>query len=71
MEVHAQKEPGWSITAIANHLGRDRKTIRSYLTGERTPGVRARSTPDPLESFVPYLTQRLQRHGAQPERPFD
>jgi hypothetical protein len=29
---------GWSISAIARHLGRDRKTIRAYLDGERTPG---------------------------------
>jgi len=59
VEVHALKERGWSITAIANHLGRDRKTIRAYLNGDRVPGVRARSAPDPLEPFVPYLTQRL------------
>ena len=59
VEVHALKERGWSITAIANHLGRDRKTIRAYLNGERVPGVRARSARDPLEPFVPYLAQRL------------
>jgi transposase len=59
VEVDALKERGWSITAIANHLGHDRKTIRAYLKGERTPGVRARCAPDPLEPFVPYLTQRL------------
>ncbi|MHB1210295.1 MAG: terminase gpP N-terminus-related DNA-binding protein, partial [Acidimicrobiales bacterium] len=34
VEVHALKERGWSITAIATHLGRDRKTIRAYLNGE-------------------------------------
>ena len=59
VEVHALKERGWSITAIANHLGRDRKTIRAYLNGERVPGVRACSAPDPLQPFVPYLQQRL------------
>ncbi len=59
MNVHALKERGWSIRAIANHLGGDRKTIRAYLNGERTPGVRVRSVPDPLEPFVSYLTQRL------------
>ena len=59
MNVHALRERGWSIVAIANHLGRDRKTIRAYLDGERTPGVRVRSALDPLEPFVPYLTQRL------------
>jgi transposase len=59
VEVHALKERGWTITAIATHLGHDRKTIRSYLNGERVPGVRVRVAPDPLEPFVPYLTQRL------------
>ena len=59
VNVHALKERGWSVTAIPNHLGRDRKTIRAYLNGERVPGVRVRSAPDPLEPFVPYLTQRL------------
>jgi transposase len=59
VEVHALKERGWSITAIAYHLGRDPKTIRAYLKGERTPGVRVRSAPDPLEPFTPYLRQRL------------
>jgi transposase len=59
VEVHALKERGWSITAIANHLGRDRKTIRAYLNGERVPGVRVRCAPDPLEPFVPYLRQRF------------
>lgn len=41
------------------HHGHDRKTTRAYLNGERVPGVRVRSAPDPLEPFVPYLTQRL------------
>ncbi len=59
VEVHALKERGWSITAIANHLGHDRKTIRAYLNGDRVPGVRVRCAPDPLEPFVPYLRQRL------------
>lgn len=59
VEVHVLKERGWTITAISNHLGRDRKTIRAYLNGERAPGIRRRSVPDRLEPFVPYLTQRF------------
>ena len=49
MEVHALKERGWTITAIANHLGHDRKTIRDYLKGERTPGVRMRVRASPTK----------------------
>ncbi|MDA8283341.1 MAG: transcriptional regulator, partial [Actinomycetota bacterium] len=33
---------GWSVSAIARHLGRDRKTVRSYLAGQTEPGPRLR-----------------------------
>jgi transposase len=59
VEVHALRKRGWSISAIARHTGRDRKTVRSYLSGERMPGVRARSSPDPFEPFIDYVTARL------------
>lgn len=58
VEVHALRERGWSIAAIARHLDRDPKTIRAYVRGERTPG-RRRSAPDPLGPFVPYLAARF------------
>ena len=41
VEVHALARRGWSVSAIARHLGRDRKTVRGYLQGKRQPGVRA------------------------------
>lgn len=59
VEVHALHKRGWTIAAIARHTGRDRKTIRDYLSGRRSPGVRARSGPDPFEPFVEYVTARL------------
>jgi hypothetical protein len=59
VEVHALKERGWSISAIARHTGRDRKTIRAYLSGERQPGVRVQSDPDPFEPFVVYVKARF------------
>jgi transposase len=59
VEVHALARRGWSISAIARHLGRDRKTVRAYAAGERQPGVRRRPAPDPLERFVPYLAARF------------
>ena len=59
VEVHALARRGWSISAIARHLGRDRKTVRAYLSGERSPGVRRRAAPDPLEPFVTYLRARF------------
>lgn len=59
VEAHALRNRGWSISAIARHLGRDRKTVRAYLEGRREPGVRQRSEPDALERFVPYLKARF------------
>jgi transposase len=59
VEAHALRKRGWSISAIARHLGRDRKTVRDYLEGRREPGVRRRAGPDPLERFVAYLSARF------------
>ncbi|MEV7182440.1 IS21 family transposase [Kitasatospora sp. NPDC093679] len=49
---------GWSLSAIARSLGRDRKTLRSYLLGGRTPGVR-NSPQDTFGQFAPYCRDRL------------
>jgi transposase len=59
VEAHALAGRGWSMSAIARHLGRDRKTVRAYVAGQRSPGVRRRATPDPLEPFVAYLRARF------------
>jgi len=50
---------GIVINAIARHLGRDRKTIRTYLAGDREAGARARTIEGPFEVFAPYCAQRL------------
>ena len=59
VDAHALRRRGWSISAIARHLGKDRKTIRAYLNGERTAGVRAPAGPDVFEPFVVYCRERL------------
>ncbi len=59
LEAQALHARGWSISAISRHLGIDRKTVRGYLRGERTPGQRARSTPEVFEPFAGYVAQRL------------
>jgi transposase len=59
IDVHALRRQGWTISAIARHLGRDRKTIRAYLSGDRVAGVRVRTLTDPFEVFAPYCAQRL------------
>ncbi|PKW17328.1 IS21 family transposase [Saccharopolyspora spinosa] len=59
IDAHALSARGWTISAIARHLGRDRKTIRAYLNGDRQPGFRACTTPDPFEPFAIYCAARL------------
>lgn len=58
MEALSLKHQGWSISAISRHLGRDRKTVRSHLAGERTPGIRS-PAPDIFPQFLPYCRLRL------------
>ncbi|MDE0170862.1 MAG: IS21 family transposase [bacterium] len=59
VEVHALKRRGWSIAAIARHVGRDRKTVRAHLSGERIPGQRRPAEADPFDVIEPYVRQRL------------
>lgn len=61
VEIHALRKQGWSISAIARHVGRDRKTVRAYLNGDREVGVRAKPDDwvDPFDVIEPYVRQRL------------
>ncbi len=59
MNAHALRKQGWTISAIARHLGNDRKTIRAYLAQDRVAGERVDSSLDPLGPFLGYVTQRL------------
>lgn len=59
VDAHALRRQGWSISAIARHLGRDRATIRAYLNGERTPGQRKPSGVDAFEPYAAYVARRL------------
>lgn len=60
VEVHALRKQGWTISAIARHLGRDRKTIRAYVNGQREPGKRKPAVvADPFDEFEAYVRQRF------------
>ncbi len=58
VDAHALRRQGWTISAIARHLGRDRQTIRDYLNGKTMPGQH-RQAPDAFVPFVEYCQQRL------------
>jgi transposase len=59
VDAHALRKRGWSISAIARHLGHDRKTIRAYLDDGRTAGVRASAGADWFAVFDVYCRERL------------
>src|SRR3954462_11662397 len=59
VDAHALHRRGWTISAIARHLGHDRKTIRASLSGSRVAGRRARTEADPFEPFAGYCRERL------------
>lgn len=56
VEIHALARRGWSVSAIARHTGRDRKTVRKYLTGPRPARAPA---PSCVEPFREYLVARF------------
>jgi transposase len=56
VEIYALAKRGWSISAIARHTGRDRKTIRVHLHEERRKRERA---PSCLEPYRDYLVARF------------
>ena len=61
VDGHGLNRQGCTVSALARHLGYDRKTIRVYLSSGRIAGQRvpAASSADPLELIVDYLRQRL------------
>ncbi len=59
VDAHALRTRGWTISAIARHLGHDRKTIWAYLSGGRSAGVRQRAGHDPFDRFEAYVRARL------------
>jgi transposase len=59
VEIHALHQRGWSISAIARHTGRNRRTIRNYINGVTTPGVRKSAGEDSFAPFVDYVSARL------------
>ena len=72
VEIHALRKRGRSMSEIARHTGRDRKTVRAYLGGVRQPGVRAPVESDSFDRIEPYVAQRLaDDHGVWATTLFD
>ena len=58
VEIYALAKRRWSISTIARHAGRDRKTIRRYLAGQGG-AQRQDQAPSCLEPFCPYIAARF------------
>jgi transposase len=59
VDIHALKRQGMTISEIARRTNHDRNTIRAYLSGYRTPGVRRRVAPDGFDVVADYVAARL------------
>nr|WP_051859565.1 transposase [Streptomyces xanthophaeus] len=61
-DIHHLRDRGWTISAIARRLGRDRKTVRHYLTtnlDQVLASARERRPNGHINRFKPYLQQRF------------
>ena len=58
MQVHALHAQGWTISAIARHVGVNRRTVRAYLAG-REPGRRVSPRPEAFTAYAEYVRLRL------------
>jgi transposase len=52
VEIHALARRGCSVSAIARHTGRDRKTVRKYLKGSRPVREPALSCVEPFRDYL-------------------
>jgi transposase len=52
MEIAALRVRGWSVSAIARHTGRDRKTVRAYLAGQAKRRERVLSVLEPYREYL-------------------
>src|SRR5664280_1076595 len=59
VEAQALYARGWTKSAIARHLGINRRTVRANLQGERVPGQRVPAHPDGFAPFAEYARVRL------------
>ena len=67
MNVRDLKQQGWSVSAIAQQLDIDRKTVRKYLREPVHPYERENPAPCKVDPYRPFLRERWEQgvHNAR------
>ena len=63
MNVRDLKQQGWSVSAIAQQLDIDRKTVRKYLLEQVHPYQRASPAPCKVDPYRPFLREQIRGRG--------
>jgi transposase len=67
MNIRDLKQQGWSVSAIADELNLDRKTVRKHLVEAPQPYKRENPAPSKIGPYRPFLRERWEKgvHNAR------
>jgi transposase len=67
MNIRDLKQQGWSVSAIADELHLDRKTVRKHLLDAPQPYKRENPAPCKIDPYRPFLRERWEKgvHNAR------
>src|SRR5438552_18840167 len=67
MNIRDLKQKGWSVSAIADELHLDRKTVRKHLLDAPQPYKRENAAPGKVDPYRPFLRERWEKgvHNAR------
>ena len=67
MNIRDLKQQGWSVSAIADELHLDRKTVRKHLLEAPQPYKRENPAPCKIDPYRPFLRERWEKgvHNAR------
>lgn len=61
LDLREMYEQGLSITEMARRTGRDRKTIRKWVTSQELPKRRKRQVPSKLDDYKPFILEQMKK----------
>ena len=65
MNIRDLKQQGWSVSAIADELNLDRKTVRKHLVEAPQPYKRENPASCKIDPYRPFLRERWGKGCAQ------